>query len=109
MTLKWLTRILFVWGSAALAVTVYYAFHWFPRAYAGCFSEMGAGFALGLLCGWLAWLTLPVVALLSRKSRALWKTGLLLLPTSIAALFVIASVWMPPATRSAEICSLSYP
>jgi len=107
--LKWLTRILFVWGSVALAVTVYYSYRWFPRAYAGCFSEMGVGFALGVLGGWLAWLTLPVVALLSRKSRAGWKTGLLLLPTSIAALFVIAAVWMPPVTRSVEACSASYP
>ena len=104
-----LTRILFVWGSIALAVTVYYAFHWVPRAYAGCPSEMGVGFAAGVLYGWLAWLVLPVVALVSRKSRAVWKTGLLLLPTSMAALLVIASVWMPPVTRSAEACSQSHP
>lgn len=104
-----LTRILFVWGSIALAVTVYFAFHGFPRAYAGCPSEMGVGVAAGVLYGWLAWLILPVVALVSRKSRAVWKTGLLQLPTSIAALFVIAAVWMPPVTRSVEACSSSPP
>jgi hypothetical protein len=81
----------------ALCGMGYYASQWFPRSDDIMANELMFGFALSALYGWPAWLSLPVLAIVSRKSLSPRKVVLLLTPVVLAALLFGISLLLPDA------------
>ena len=72
------------WGCLACAVMIHYASGWFPRVHDPRSNELQLGFALGAFYGWPAWLALPVLATVERKSLPRWHIAVLLVPPIVA-------------------------
>lgn len=72
----------------------YYASQWFPRIDDITANELMFGFALSVLYGWPAWLSLPVLTIVSRKSLSRLKIVLLLAPVLLAALLFVISLFL---------------
>lgn len=77
---------MFLWGCLALCGMCYYASQWLPRVDDITANELALGFALSSFYGWPAWLALPVLAIMSRKTLSRPKVALLLAPVAFAAL-----------------------
>jgi hypothetical protein len=88
VAVRWLA---FVWGCLALCVMVYYASQWLPHAHQGRSNEMALGFVIGAFYGWPAWLALPALAFLGRRSIPGWQVWSLLAPVVAAASLYIAA------------------
>jgi hypothetical protein len=87
-TVRWLA---FAWGCLALCVMVYYAWQWLPQAQQGRSNEMALGFVLGAFYGWPAWLALPSLAFLGRRTVPRWQFFSLLAPAVAAACLYVAA------------------
>jgi hypothetical protein len=85
---------MFLWGCLALCGMSYYASQSFPRIDDITANELMFGFALSALYGWPAWLSLPVLAIVSRKSLSRLKIVLLLAPVLLAALLFVISLFL---------------
>lgn len=82
---------MFLWGCLALCGMCYYASQWFPRIDDIAANELAFGFSLSALYGWPAWLSLPVLAIVSRKSLSRTKILLLSAPVVPAAVLLVIS------------------
>ena len=88
VVVRWLA---FAWGCLALCVMAYYAWQWLPQAHEGRSNEMALGFVMGAFWGWPAWLALPALAFLGRRSISRWQIFALLVPVVAAASLYIAA------------------